>query len=82
MTRSTPNISSSGNIKPASITMMSSSYSITIMFLPISPNPPIGIIFSFDFAIILFLRGFIYCSQLFFANHNRQLYYRWPRLVL
>src|SRR4029453_19292254 len=43
-TRSIPNISSSGNISPQSITTMSSPYSNTYMFLPISPTPPRGMI--------------------------------------
>src|SRR4051794_24318054 len=43
-TRSIPNISSSGNIRPQSITTMSSPYSKTYMFLPISPTPPSGMI--------------------------------------
>src|SRR5690242_14328374 len=43
-TRSIPNISSSGNIRPQSITTMSSPYSNTYMFLPISPTPPSGMI--------------------------------------
>ena len=46
MTRSIPNISSSGNIRPQSITTMSSPYSKTYMFLPISPTPPSGMIRS------------------------------------
>src|SRR5262245_42445893 len=41
-TRSIPNISSSGNIRPQSITTMSSPNSNTYMFLPISPTPPSG----------------------------------------
>src|SRR4051794_4154624 len=41
-TRSMPNISSSGNIRPQSITTISSPYSNTYMFLPISPTPPSG----------------------------------------
>src|SRR5262245_58689489 len=43
-TRSIPNISSSGNISPQSMTTMSSPYSKTVMFLPISPTPPRGMI--------------------------------------
>src|ERR671934_456162 len=43
-TRSMPNISSSGNISPQSMTTMSSPYSNTNMFLPISPTPPSGMI--------------------------------------
>ena len=46
MTRSIPNISSSGNIRPQSITTISSRYSKTYMFLPISPTPPSGMIRS------------------------------------
>src|SRR5258706_238177 len=46
MTRSIPNISSSGNMRPQSITTMSSPYSMTYMFLPISPTPPSGMIRS------------------------------------
>src|SRR5438874_5016887 len=41
-TRSTPSISSSGNMRPASITTMFSSYSSAIMLRPISPRPPRG----------------------------------------
>src|SRR3990172_4426296 len=43
MTRSTPSISSSGNMRPASTMMRSWPSSRTIMFLPISPRPPRGI---------------------------------------
>src|SRR6266576_4973411 len=46
MTRSIPNISSSGNMSPQSMTTMSSPYSNTYMFLPISPTPPSGMILS------------------------------------
>src|SRR6478609_5289537 len=46
MTRSIPNISSSGNIRPQSMTTISSRYSKTYMFLPISPTPPSGMILS------------------------------------
>src|SRR3954447_9204997 len=46
ITRSIPNISSSGNISPQSMTTMSSPYSTTYMFLPISPTPPSGMIRS------------------------------------
>src|SRR2546430_16422930 len=44
MTMSMPSICSSGNMRPASITRMSSSCSIAIMFFPISPTPPSGMI--------------------------------------
>src|SRR3989337_2882296 len=47
MTRSTPSLSSSGNMRPASTMMRSSPSSKTIMFLPISPRPPRGITRSF-----------------------------------
>src|SRR6266513_3834761 len=43
ITRSIPSIPSSGNIRPASTTTMSSPTSIASMFLPISPTPPRGI---------------------------------------
>src|SRR6266508_1217354 len=43
MTRSMPSISSSGNMRPASTTTMSSPCSMASMFLPISPTPPSGI---------------------------------------
>lgn len=42
MTRSMPGISSSGKPRPQSITTISSLYSITVIFLPISPSPPKG----------------------------------------
>src|SRR5258708_33381064 len=42
MTRSTPSMSSLGNIRPASTTMMRPSYSSAIMLSPISPRPPRG----------------------------------------
>src|SRR5438132_1066513 len=44
MTMSMPSICSSGNMRPASITTMSSPCSIAIMFFPISPTPPSGMI--------------------------------------
>src|SRR6266704_6079836 len=52
MTRSIPSIPSSGNMRPASTTTMSSPTSIASMFLPISPTPPSGTIRSgaFDLA--------------------------------
>src|SRR5437867_8970779 len=42
MTRSMPSIPSSGNMRPASMTTMSSPDSSASMFLPISPTPPSG----------------------------------------
>src|SRR5258708_3245478 len=46
MTRSTPSMSSLGNIRPASTTMMRPSYSSAIMLSPISPRPPRGMTLS------------------------------------
>src|SRR3954468_1461684 len=51
-TRSIPNISSSGNISPQSITTMSSPYSNTYMFLPISPTPPSGMMRRIGFGVV------------------------------
>src|SRR5215208_4285680 len=51
-TRSMPTISSSGNIKPQSITTIVSSYSITVMFLPTDPTPPRGITRTFLATIV------------------------------
>src|ERR1041384_7687732 len=42
-----PSISAVGNIRPVSTTTMRPSYSTTVMFLPISPNPPSGSTRSF-----------------------------------
>src|SRR5256885_15450179 len=50
MTRSIPSISSSGNMRPASTTRMSSPISSASMFFPISPTPPSGMIRSGDLA--------------------------------
>src|SRR4030042_3813208 len=44
MTRSTPSISSSGNVRPAATMMRSLGSASAIMFLPISPSPPRGTI--------------------------------------
>ena len=41
-TRSIPSISAVGNRSPVSTTTIRSSYSTTVMFLPISPRPPSG----------------------------------------
>src|SRR5215472_3663829 len=41
-TMSTPSSSASGNINPASITMMSSAQRIAMQFMPNSPSPPSG----------------------------------------
>ena len=63
ITKSTPSMSSSGKPSPQSTIIISSSYSITVMFFPISNNPPSGIIFKFDFLNIPFsslLFGFVF----------------------
>src|SRR5258708_40180033 len=46
MTRATTGMSSLGNVRPASTTMMRPSYSSAIMFSPISPSPPRGMTLS------------------------------------
>src|SRR3954469_9496184 len=51
-TRSMPTISSSGNIRPQSMTTIVSSYSITVMFLPTEPTPPRGITRTFLATIV------------------------------
>ncbi len=45
ITKSIPSISSVGNSSPQSTTMISLSYSKTVIFFPISSIPPKGIIF-------------------------------------
>src|SRR5215475_6400935 len=42
--KSTPGMSLEGNMTPASTTMRFLPYSMTVMFFPISPRPPNGII--------------------------------------
>jgi len=61
ITKSIPNISSSGNDNPQSTTIISSSYSNTVMFFPTSCNPPNGIIFNFPFlnTLLLFVLDFL-----------------------
>src|SRR6185437_8422260 len=54
-TMSTPRSSDSGNMIPASMTMMSSSQRSARQFMPNSPRPPRGMIFSF-FDFIAHLR--------------------------
>src|SRR6185437_12018955 len=54
-TMSTPRSSDSGNMRPASMTMMSSSQRSARQFMPNSPRPPRGMIFSF-FDFIAHLR--------------------------
>src|ERR1043165_422187 len=61
-TRSIPNISSSGNIRPQSITTMSSPYSNTYMFLPISPTPPSGMIRRTGWVVDMCGGGLASCS--------------------
>ncbi len=60
---STPNISSSGNVIPQSIIMISFLYSKTVIFLPISPIPPSGMIFNLSVLLTLsLLISFIFLS--------------------
>src|SRR5512132_685040 len=47
-----PTISAVGKRRPTSTTTMRSSYSKTVMFLPISPSPPRGRTRSLEFAIL------------------------------
>ena len=42
-----PSISGVGNLRPVSTTTILPSYSTTVMFLPISPSPPSGMMRSF-----------------------------------
>src|SRR5437867_3666154 len=51
ITRSMPSMPSSGNMRPASTTMMSSPTSTASMFFPISPTPPSGITRNGAFAL-------------------------------
>src|SRR5438045_8288159 len=46
-TMSTPSSSDSGNIRPQSMTMMSSPQRMAMQFMPNSPRPPKGTIWSF-----------------------------------
>src|SRR5258708_9694578 len=48
---STPSNSASGNIRPASITIMSSPQRTAMQFIPNSPRPPRGIICNFPVGI-------------------------------
>src|SRR3954452_2406726 len=50
---SIPSISGVGNLSPVSMPTILPPYSITVMFLPISPSPPSGRIRSFFEAIRL-----------------------------
>src|SRR5712671_3738315 len=50
-TMSTPKSSASGNIKPASMTMMSSPQRTAMQFIPNSPRPPRGTICNFPVGI-------------------------------
>ena len=62
ITRSIPSISSLGKASPQSTTIMLSSYSNAVMFIPICSSPPSGIIFIFLLAFfalpLLFLLVF------------------------
>src|SRR5664279_1720503 len=53
-TRSMPSISSRGNARPQSTTTILPRYSTAVMFLPISPIPPSGMILSVFSAIVFF----------------------------
>src|SRR5579862_3796956 len=50
-TMSTPSNSASGNIRPASTTMMSSPQRTAMQFIPNSPSPPSGTICNFPVGI-------------------------------
>src|SRR5208337_4611496 len=50
-TMSTPSNSASGNMRPASTTMMSSPKRMAMQFIPNSPSPPSGTMCSFPFDI-------------------------------
>ena len=67
ITKSTPNISSSGNDKPQSTTIISSSYSKTVIFFPTSCSPPSGIIFSFGFLNIFSCFFVVFLSTIAFS---------------
>src|ERR1700720_2354478 len=56
MTMSTPRSSCSGNIKPASMIMMSSVVRTTSMFIPNSPSPPSGMAHTEDWLNLSFFR--------------------------
>src|SRR5207245_9260137 len=73
ITRSIPSMPSSGNIRPASTTTMSSPTSIASMFLPISPTPPSGITRSdaFDLAKERYLLHRLYL-RLFGGRRRRE----------
>ena len=55
ITQSIPNISSSGNDKPQSTTIIPSLYSNAVMFIPICSSPPNGITFILELSLIFFI---------------------------
>lgn len=87
MHKSIPNISSLGNANPQSTTIILSSHSMAVIFIPICSNPPRGIIltfvlwFCFLFCClnrippILFSITFEYYLRLFFNLHSLQYPY-------
>src|SRR5512146_1734061 len=54
-TMSTPSSSASGNIRPASMTMISSPQRTAMQFMPNSPSPPRGTICSFPIGMLEYL---------------------------
>src|SRR5690242_6000036 len=54
-TMSTPSSSASGNIRPASMTMISSPHRTAMQFIPNSPRPPSGTRCSFPAGIVNYL---------------------------
>ena len=68
ITKSTPNILSSGNSNPQSTNTISSSYSKIVMFFPISSKPPNGMIFKLGFLNSNFKSGFWFLIFSFFTN--------------
>ena len=73
ITTSIPNISSSGNFKPQSITTISFLYSIAVIFFPISFIPPRGIILIFALSFFIFPLLFLY-----FIYKQRSFYCKSP----
>ena len=86
MTMSTPRSSCSGNISPASMTMMSSPERRASMFIPNSPNPPSGMAHN-EGALNLFLSSFLpggygnnFCGSQTILSHSGRLRRRaWER---
>ena len=59
ITLSIPNMSSSGKDRPQSIIIISFSHSMAVMFFPISPRPPRGMIFTLEALLLLFCFFFL-----------------------